>query len=137
MYSWSLAAVALPAYQDYTTRAKMSEAMGAGASAKTAVAEWRMSEGDWPSDAEAGLPDTASTYVEDTVVAANGVINVYLDEAALGEGTVGNTTSGEYITFTPDATSDVITWTCTATLDTKSILPATCRGEHSTDAASS
>ena len=40
-----LAAVALPAYQDYTTRAKVSEVIAFGSSAKTAVSECAISNG--------------------------------------------------------------------------------------------
>lgn len=51
-----LAAVALPAYQDYTVRAKVSEAVIAGSSAKTAMSE------SYASDSIAGLNAMATTY---------------------------------------------------------------------------
>lgn len=51
-----LAAIALPAYQDYTVRAKMSEPMAALAEAKTTVAEFYTTRGYFPSSAtEAGI----------------------------------------------------------------------------------
>mgnify|MGYP003152204753 CR=1 FL=1 len=128
-----LAAVALPAYQDYTTRAKLSEAIGAAASAKTAVTEYYTSEGSFPTTAsQAGVTDVASTYVEAANVrATGGVVDIYLNEAPLGLAASNAATSaGEYITFTPDATNDVLTWTCTATISSKSILPSNCRGTH-------
>jgi type IV pilus assembly protein PilA len=75
-----LAAVALPAYQDYTTRAKMTEVLGFAASAKTQVAECLIASGgdaaNCDSNTEVGLDGTAtninSTYVESVSVAANG-----------------------------------------------------------------
>jgi prepilin-type N-terminal cleavage/methylation domain len=45
-----LAAVALPAYQDYTTRAKVTEGLTLASAAKTAISEHVMSVGTFPSD---------------------------------------------------------------------------------------
>jgi type IV pilus assembly protein PilA len=57
-----LAAIALPAYQDYTVRAKMSEALANLAEAKTSVAEYYAANGFMPADADAAgfnaFPDT-------------------------------------------------------------------------------
>tara|TARA_R110000823_G_scaffold91174_4_gene201144 strand:+ start:35271 stop:35756 length:486 start_codon:yes stop_codon:yes gene_type:complete len=51
-----LAAIALPAYQDYIVRSKMSEPMAALAEAKTTIAEYYASEGSYPADAgQAGI----------------------------------------------------------------------------------
>lgn len=61
-----LAAVALPAYQDYTIRAKLSEVIGLAASAKTTISEYYVSIGNMPADtAAAGVNDNTaqSTYV--------------------------------------------------------------------------
>ncbi|MGB1238766.1 MAG: pilin, partial [Pseudomonadales bacterium] len=52
-----LAAIALPAYQDYTKRARISEGLSLAAGAKTAVAEYQASQNAFPStNASAGLP---------------------------------------------------------------------------------
>lgn len=48
-----LAAIAIPAYQDYTTRAKLTEAVNALAPAKTSVAEFFVSQGSMPANAAA------------------------------------------------------------------------------------
>jgi type IV pilus assembly protein PilA len=57
-----LAAIALPAYQDYTVRAKMSEALAALAESKTSVSEYYATNGYMPEDADAaginGNPNT-------------------------------------------------------------------------------
>lgn len=60
-----LAAVALPAYRDYTVRAKVSELILAASSAKTAVSEYVNTNGAMPTTAQAsGIYDAqSSTYV--------------------------------------------------------------------------
>ena len=55
-----LAAIALPAYQDYTIRAQVSEGMSLVGAAKVAMAEYYQNEGDWGSQASYGLPSAGS-----------------------------------------------------------------------------
>lgn len=51
-----LAAIAIPAYQDYTIRAQVSEGLSLSAGAKTAVAEFYQDRGEWPANnATAGI----------------------------------------------------------------------------------
>ena len=53
-----LAAIAIPAYQDYTIRAQVAEGLGLSASPKAAVSEYFMDRGAWPANnAAAGLVD--------------------------------------------------------------------------------
>jgi len=53
-----LAAIAIPAYQDYTIRAQISEGLTLSAGAKSAVSEYYMERGAWPSNNDdAGLAD--------------------------------------------------------------------------------
>lgn len=123
-----LAAIALPAYQDYTARAQMTEAMSLSGGAKTAVAETWQTTGDWPTtNASAGLADATDitgTYVNDVAVGANGVITATLKNAA----PVVDALRGESLTLTPNTTSTEgsITWTCGSSADAK-YLPAACR----------
>ncbi len=72
-----LAAVALPAYQDYTTRAKVSEIVIAADKCKTSVAEYyQVKDQTMPADnAAAGCSDQTTQYVTSLTV-ANGVITV-------------------------------------------------------------
>ncbi len=72
-----LAAIAIPAYQNYIIRAQISEGLTLSAGAKTAVSEYFMDRGDWPADNdEAGLADkhdiignyTEHIEVEDNVI---------------------------------------------------------------------
>jgi type IV pilus assembly protein PilA len=80
-----LAAIAIPAYQDYTTRAQVTEGLNLAAAAKASIAETYTSTGAWPaSNVAAGL-GSASTikgkYV-DSVTVANNVITVAFRNSA-------------------------------------------------------
>lgn len=85
-----LAALAIPAYKDFTVRAKVSEALNAIAHAKTTVSEYYLSNGILPaSAAEAGLPTTFSTtYIDslewETGGASGPRVELEMNEAALG-----------------------------------------------------
>ena len=122
-----LAAIALPAYQDYTIRARVSEAAAAAAACKTAVAEFAAANSSLPSStAQAGCSaNTAATqFVATTDVGAAGVITVTLStDSRLGAAAGGS------LVLTPSAVSisNVIgTWTCTGT--PAKFMPGTCRG---------
>jgi type IV pilus assembly protein PilA len=72
-----LAAIALPAYQDYVIRSKMSEGVAAIAACKTSVAEYASTKGSWPTTTDAaGCSTLATQYVASTSVADLGVITV-------------------------------------------------------------
>ena len=68
-----LAAVALPAYQDYTKRSHVSEGLSLAGGAKTAVTEYYSSEGSWPSD------NTAAGIAPATSIVGNAVKSVTVD----------------------------------------------------------
>ncbi|MBH6023179.1 pilin [Neisseria meningitidis] len=72
-----LAAVALPAYQDYTARAQVSEAILLAEGQKSAVTEYYLNHGEWPGDNNsagvASSTDIKGKYVKEVKV-ANGVI---------------------------------------------------------------
>jgi len=70
-----LAAIALPAYQDYVVRSKMSELEAAFAACKTSVAEYTSTHaGTMPTGAAAGCSTTSTQYVNGGVAVAVGVI---------------------------------------------------------------
>jgi len=72
-----LAAIALPAYQDYVIRSKMSEGVVAAAACKTSISEYVSTKSNWPTTAdEAGCSTLATQYVSGLAVATNGVITV-------------------------------------------------------------
>ena len=73
-----LAATALPAYQDYTIRAKASEAVLAAAGCRTAISEVYQSGGTAPGANNWGCEDQKSKYVASVETDDNGVVTVTL-----------------------------------------------------------
>src|SRR5665213_1966535 len=72
-----LAAIALPAYQDYVIRSKMSEGVAAMAACKTSISEYVSTKNAWPgSTDDAGCSTLTTTYVNTLSVGGNGVISV-------------------------------------------------------------
>lgn len=75
-----LAAVALPAYQDYTIRTQVSEGLAMAAEAKTAVSEFRSNKGRMPaSNASAGMAPAVSivgNYVTQIEINGTGGITI-------------------------------------------------------------
>jgi type IV pilus assembly protein PilA len=72
-----LAAIALPAYQDYVIRSKMSEGVAAAAACKTSISEYVSTKNNWPTTADmAGCSTLATQYVAGLTVADNGIITV-------------------------------------------------------------
>ncbi len=116
-----LAAVALPAYQDYTNRAKVSELILAGADAKINISEWAQVKGTLTSSGLSLSINTAGKFVDsntaNSTVTATGTIRV---------GGTGFPVTTR-ITLSPDLnlTQGVVVWTCTGT-PTK-YMPASCR----------
>jgi type IV pilus assembly protein PilA len=69
-----LAAIALPAYQDYVVRSKMSEAVAALAACKTSVQEYASTKAAWPADVDAaGCSTTATQYLASLTIAGDPV----------------------------------------------------------------
>jgi len=71
-----LAAVALPAYQDYTVRAKMSEVILAASACRTSITEVYQTGGTPPAANGWGCEGATSTYVSGIATDANGVVTV-------------------------------------------------------------
>lgn len=120
-----LAAIALPAYQDYTIRAQVSEGMVLADGAKTAVAEYYTNKGTFPTDnPTAGLAaatDIKGNYVSQVAV-ANGVITVTYGA------NVNSAVSGKTVTLSPDAgAGGSIKWACASTDLLPKYLPSSCR----------
>lgn len=74
-----LAAIAIPAYQDYTIRSQVTEGLNLAADVKAGVAEWYAQEGEWPTDGTslgiANVTDKSGKYVSQIAV-TNGTITV-------------------------------------------------------------
>jgi type IV pilus assembly protein PilA len=112
-----LAAVALPAYQDYTVRAKVSEVMLAASSAKTAVAEAASTLNAMPATASVTVQSQTSKYVSG-VAWASPVITA----TARGDSSI----TGNTITMTGAYASGQVTWTCGGTILAK-YRPSSCK----------
>ncbi|MGB5622115.1 MAG: pilin [Gammaproteobacteria bacterium] len=126
-----LAAIAIPAYQDYTVRSKVTEGVNMVAAAKTSVADAWNSLGAMPADAaEAGLGvagDYATQYVDqmayDDTSPTTSELTVTFNGAAMG--ITGTPTI--IFTGTADANVGKVEWTCNGgDLDNK-YRPANCR----------
>lgn len=121
-----LAAIALPAYQDYVARSQVSEAMSLASGAKTAVAEYYADRGTWPSsNTAAGLALASSIsgkYVTSTTISGNGLITSKFKAA----GSVSKKIENATFTLTPADNGGSIKWTCGGSIADK-YKPSSCR----------
>ncbi len=117
-----LAAIAIPQYQDYTIRSKLTEALNLAAPAKLAVAETYASNGSFPADnTTAGIAATVTSKYVSALNIANGIITVTV------QGINPTLIDGGTITLTPDvADTSRVDWACSSSLADK-YLPANCR----------
>lgn len=117
-----LAAIAIPAYQDYMKRSKMSEVAGAIAACKTGVAEYHATKGSYPAAAADAGCSTAATQYMSALSVTTGVI-----AATAGTG-VGAGAAGCVLTLTPASTTDGITaWAGTSPATCAKYVPASFR----------
>ncbi|WP_434630782.1 pilin [Chromobacterium sp. CV08] len=110
-----LAAIAIPAYQDYTKRARVTEGLALADAAKTAVTEYYSSNnafvttGTAPYNTSYGLASAASitgNSVSQVAVLASGVIQITYNSTV---------SSGALLDLVPAVTSGSVTWACTYT----------------------
>ena len=136
-----LAAVALPAYQDYTKRAKVSELILAASACRTTITEVYQSgsqttvtANNWGCEATSTAP---SKYVSTVTTDSNGVITVTAASSGIGAGVdskvltlVPASASGTALTYAPGTT--VGRWICGSPTNGTTIepkyLPGSCRG---------
>ena len=116
-----LAAVALPAYQDYTVRAKVSEGIVLGSAAKTQVAENFADNPVLPTVsglAKGWTPPPATPNVKQvTVDDSNGVVQVTMEKVA----------KDVVLTITPTFGVGATTWVCKTGAGSEKYVPASCR----------
>ena len=119
-----LAAIALPAYSDYTKRAKVSEIILAASSARTTVAE--------------NVASNATTTTMPTSVAVSSSTSKYVASVAYASGVITATAStggtgdtdidGKTITLTGSIVgTNQVSWVCAGTVVAK-FRPASCQG---------
>lgn len=121
-----LAAVAIPAYQDYVARSQVAEGMATAGAVKTSISEFYASQGAYPA---AGLYDDAQggRYTASAAHDANGVITVTLR----GVAPVNNAVRGFTFTLSPTVNNAgganaIVNWTC-ATAGNPKYLPSGCQ----------
>jgi type IV pilus assembly protein PilA len=118
-----LAAIAIPAYQDYIVRSKVTELVNAAGVCKTSVAEFHQTQARMPADVtEAGCSDSGTANSAPPVV-AGGVITV------ASAGTLAVQAPGNLV-YTPvlNASNAICAWDCaTGTTVLSKYLPAACR----------
>ncbi|MBH6441577.1 pilin [Neisseria meningitidis] len=143
-----LAAVALPAYQDYTARAQVSEAILLAEGQKSAVTEYYLNHGTWPSNnSDAGVAtstDIKGKYVKEVEV-KNGVVTATMLSSGVNKEIQGKKLSlwakrqdgsvkwfcGQPVTRNA-ANADDVAADGTNKIDTKH-LPSTCRDASSAE----
>lgn len=104
-----LIAIALPAYQDYTIRAKVAEGLYLAAAAKLATAETRLSTEKWPNnDAEAGFTSPTSNWVSEITIPAAQDVRITFSSSV-------PEIAGETLMLRADLGSDgYVIWECNA-----------------------
>lgn len=132
-----LAAVALPAYQDYTARAQMSEALTLAEGQKTAVVEYYSNNGVFPkNNASAGVASASAG-----VASASEIVGKYVAKVDVSGNTITSTMktsgvnkdiSGATLVLEGAQKSGSFTWTCKAGSSNgvkDKFLPSSCRAK--------
>ncbi|WP_404798888.1 pilin [Acinetobacter thermotolerans] len=115
-----LAAIAIPAYQNYTKRSHVSEGLSLASGAKAAVTEYYSSNGEWPTDnTEAGIS---------TTISGNAVTSVEINASLITVTYNTKVTSGAKLTLQGSDSNGSVNWTCAAgsNMDEK-FVPSNCR----------
>jgi type IV pilus assembly protein PilA len=124
-----LAAVAIPAYQDYIARSQVSEAVSLLGSGKTPMAEYFADKGAWPSTSSDVMGNTSGKYTGSISIAAsnNTAQALTLMAQMRPSGINANITSGTLYLYTTDGGKN---WICTSgggTALSSKFLPGACR----------
>lgn len=125
-----LMAIAIPAYQDYTVRAKVSEGINLAGAAKLAVSETYQSEGTFPTtNNAAGLPaptEISGNDVASVTVGTGGILTINYSTSTEPKINAGGANE---LVLSPFTTGGSVHWSCGAAGTTvgSRFLPATCR----------
>jgi Zn-dependent protease with chaperone function/type II secretory pathway pseudopilin PulG len=119
-----LAAIAIPAYQDYTVRAQVAGALDQAAGVRAEVESYRATNDEWPAD----LLDLG--YDEATLVTQYGQEIALYEEGTIGI-TIGADDVGDprYLVLEPTLEGDDVSWTCYGQNALPAQLPTACRDE--------
>lgn len=115
-----LAAVALPAYQDYTIRARASEMMLAASGARTAVTE----AAQLANTMAIGATIASAIQISSSKFVSTGSVDTSGTIAVTSKNAIGTTSFN--LTLTPTWTGQTVDWTCNTSIP--KYAPASCRG---------
>jgi type IV pilus assembly protein PilA len=120
-----LAAVAIPAYQDYIARAQVSEAVALTTGAKTPISEYYNEKGLWPSAATEIISSTSGKYVSMiTMGGATGTTGTISLEARMKDTGINIMITGGTIVVT---TTDAKQFNCSSGNIASRFRPSACR----------
>jgi len=112
-----LAAIAIPSYQDYIKRSKVTEMINVASAAKTSISEYVVTNGTFPADrTEAGFSDVNTDFV--SALQWSGAVLTIVGASDISDVTL-------LLTPSTDAGGNVM-WACTAAAGTQ-FAPASCR----------
>ena len=125
-----LAAIAIPAYQNYLIRSQVSEGAVLTDGAKTAVAEYYSNLGSFPgSNLSAGLPVAPASIAGKYVVSVDVGATPGVIKAQFNSTTANTVIQGKVFALSASPTGGSIVWTCSGTATTVDniYLPTSCR----------
>lgn len=119
-----LAAIALPAYQDYTIRSQIAEGLSLVNGPKIFVVDYYTNKGVLPvTNADVGLPNTKGKYTSSINLVGGNLIITYSSSTPQSANSQIN---GDTITFTPsESANSNLMWGCSSTMPAK-FLPKSC-----------
>ena len=130
-----LAAVAIPQYQNYVARAQVAEGLALASGAKTAIAEYRSTTGEWPADnAAAGLAadpeDISGKYVKSLTLMRGAAVTSLVKILILFKDTAHASIAGGTLSLEGKDEGGSISWLCYGDLGDPNItdyLPSSCK----------
>ena len=120
-----LAAIAIPAYQDFTSRAKAAEGLSLVSGLQASMTEMVISQGRWPAtNVSVGYSSRPTAQVRQVTSAGRNIIIVFAS-------TVGQDTAGKTLVYQGSANVGGVSWACTGTGVASTLQlkyrPASCR----------
>jgi len=116
-----LVALAVPAYQDYAIRAKVTECIAQAASTKLTIEEFTQTEGRLPTTVESGTANFDPTHFCATLTWSGTAISL------LTANTGATSAPGATLTPTLNANNKIVLWNCALAAGETRHLPASCR----------
>ncbi len=122
-----LSMIAIPAYNDFTIRSKVSEGLSLASAAKLSVMEYYLAQGQWPrNNTSAGMPHPESIsgdFVQSVAVSDNEIIVTF------GEG-AGPGLTNKNLVLSANDQGGSITWQCNGDDIDNKYLPPNCRNRQ-------